>query len=453
MQDSFIYRATAGMLFSAAVVLPSVAAEGVRPNFIIIMSDDMGYGDISCFGNETIHTPNLDRMAAEGMLLTDYHSNGTVSSPTRCALLTGRYQQRAGLDGVLLVGNGKHRKGGLQPDEVTFAEVLSENGYSTALFGKWHVGYLPQFGPMAHGFKYFSGFLAGNVDYKAFVNNEGEYDWWEQDRNVPMEGYLTDVINQKGEEYIEQHKDTPFCLYLAHGCPHSPYQGPDAPSFRIVGEKGLFESGKTGEERDLTYRDMIESLDRGIGAIFDKLRETGLDDRTFVVFVSDNGPVGPGSSGGYRGRKGEVFEGGHRVPGILWMPGVIDAGTRCSVPVMSMDFFPTMLDMAGIYYDDTARPLDGISLCPLMNEEAMPERPLFWRSGNAKAVRQGNWKYIEIRRTGSDRRTDTYLFDLSSDPFEQNNLVKEFPENAKRLQAILVNWEEDVMSETPDQTH
>lgn len=430
---------------------PSADNGHARPNFIIIMADDLGYGDIGCFGSTSISTPNLDRMAAEGMKFTNYHSNGPVSSPTRCALLTGRYQQRAGLEGVLLTNVEKHRKAGLRQEEVTFADVLSTNGYDVAMFGKWHLGYLPQYGPMEHGFSRFEGFLAGNVDYKAFVDSQGRPDWYEGTEQVTPEGYLTDLINAKGISYIRENHDKPFCLYLAHGCPHSPYQGPDDPAYRTAGSSEF--NPKPAKSEAATYADMINRMDEGIGRIFYALKDAGIENDTFVIFVSDNGPTGPGSSGGLRGRKGGLFEGGHRVPAIVWMPGKIAPGTIGTETVMAMDIFPTMLDLAGIRYNDSAKPLDGRSFVPVLEGGQMDERALFWKYRTQRAVRVGNMKYMEkIEGRGDNRKKVSFLFDLENDPQEKENLIRERSKEASKMKRLLDNWTEDVQSETKDQT-
>ncbi|GHV00172.1 hypothetical protein FACS1894159_05440 [Bacteroidia bacterium] len=422
------------------------------PNFVIIMADDMGYGDIGCFGNKTIRTPALDQMAAEGMLLSDYHSNGAVSTPTRAALLTGRYQQRAGLEGVLLTTSEKHRRSGLQPQEVTFARVLSANGYRTAMFGKWHLGYLAKYNPATvHGFGEFTGFLSGNVDYKAFLDSQGRYDWWHRDSVEQTAGYLTDVINRSGVDFIRRNAGEPFCLYLAHGCPHSPYQGPDDPPVRTRGSAGT--GDVPGKSREECYREMIERLDLGIGLVMEALKETGIDRNTLVIFVSDNGPTVPGSAGGLRGAKGDLFEGGHRVPAIVRMPSTIKASSRSAQTILSMDIFPTMLDMAGVRFEAGDRPLDGLSFVPALRGDRMPARTLFWRSGGMKAAREGRWKYVEVETgRGPNKKSEQMLFDLDVDLSEQNNVIGTNRGVAASLRQKLDDWQRSVDSDVPEQT-
>ena len=187
-----------------------------QPNFVIIVADDMGYGDVGIYGNEYIKTPNIDQMAREGMMFTDFHSNGSVSSPTRCGLLTGRYQQRAGLEKVLLVPrDDKDKEVGLQSEEITFAKILGDNGYRTALIGKWHLGYLQKHHPMNFGFQKFVGFKSGNVDYQSHRNRYGDVDWWDGLEMKNMPGYTTTLLTTLSEDYIKENKDKPFCLYIA----------------------------------------------------------------------------------------------------------------------------------------------------------------------------------------------------------------------------------------------
>lgn len=413
-----------------------------KPNFIIILADDMGYGDIGCFGNKEIRTPNLDRLAREGIRLTDFHSNGAVSSPTRCALLTGSYQQRSGVENVLLTTSEKGRRSGLDPGCTTFVDILKENGYRVAMFGKWHLGYEPRFSPVAHGFDEFIGFHAGNIDYKAFLDSQGRPDWWEGDTPADTTGYLTDIITGLGTDYIRRNDGTPFCLYLAHGCPHSPYQGPEDPAIRQEGTPETIDSAIRKDEGKV-YKEMIECLDSGIGKVMKALKDNGLDKNTMVIFMSDNGPTGPGSAGILNGKKGELLEGGHRVPAIIWMPGNVHAGSVSGQTAMTMDILPTMLDYSGSYFDDND--FDGKSLRPIIEGNLMEQRALFWKSGNSKAVRYGNMKYIEIRQ-GKNSGTRQMLFDLDKDISEQNDISEQFPEKTARMQEMLRDWEKDVYS-------
>ena len=282
-----------------------------KPNFIIIMADDLGYGDVGCYGSSKILTPNIDGLAKGGMRFTDYHSNGAVCSPTRAALLTGRYQQRCGINGVVTAA--RHRETGLALSEVTFAEVLKGAGYTTGLFGKWHVGYPVEFNPMKQGFDEFAGFVSGNVDYQSHIDQEGYFDWWKGEKLEDEKGYTTDLITKHGERFIEKHKGESFCLYLAHEAPHYPYQGPGDGPERAVGNRNAFPGRK---DRAAAYVEMVEAMDAGIGRIVAKVKAMGIERKTLIFFCSDNGPATHGDSGGLRGKKGSLWEGGHRVPGI-----------------------------------------------------------------------------------------------------------------------------------------
>lgn len=421
-----------------------------QPNFVIIVADDMGYGDVGIYGNEYIKTPNIDQMAREGMMFTDFHSNGSVSSPTRCGLLTGRYQQRAGLEKVLLVPrDDKDKEVGLQSEEITFAKILGDNGYRTALIGKWHLGYLQKHHPMNFGFQKFVGFKSGNVDYQSHRNRYGDVDWWDGLEMKNMPGYTTTLLTTLSEDYIKENKDKPFCLYIAHAAPHSPMQGPNEKAIRT---EATLEGDKNSDRPNKEiYKDMVEELDWSVGRILETLKKYKLDKNTFVVFFSYNGPVinNGGSTGGYRGAKGAPWEGGHRVPGICYMPGTVKGGTMCKQTVMSFDLFPTMLDMANIHYDDSKKKLDGASLVPLFKGKELSQRLLFWGNGNKTiSVRDGKWKLVRYNQKG---KITLHLFDLDNDPYEENNMSEQEPELVKRLDEQITRWAKSVYSEVPDQ--
>ena len=230
----------------------------LKPNFILIMADDLGYGDISCYGNTYINTPNIDRLAMEGIRFTDFHSNGAVCSPTRAALLTGKYQQRTGVGGVITAAS--HREVGLAIEEITIADELKKHGYSTGVFGKWHLGYDPKFNPSLQGFDDFSGFVSGNVDYHAHIDQEGYFDWWNNTEIKDDKGYTTDLITEYGLDFIDRNNpkktEKPFFLYLPHESPHYPYQRRTDKALRRVGEKGtdlVLEDSIPG-----IYKEMVE---------------------------------------------------------------------------------------------------------------------------------------------------------------------------------------------------
>lgn len=421
-----------------------------RPNFVIIVADDMGYGDVGIYGNTFIKTPHIDRMAKEGMRFTDFHSNGSVSSPTRCALLTGRYQQRAGLEKVLQVPRrGENKEVGMPSGEVTFAKVLADHGYQTALIGKWHLGYLPQHHPMNFGFHKFVGFKSGNVDYQSHRDRYGDMDWWDGLEMKNMPGYTTTLLTTLSEDYIKENKDRPFCLYIAHAAPHSPMQGPKEAAIRTeLTPEGDKDSDRPNQE---IYKDMVEELDQSVGQVLETLKKHKLDRNTLVVFLSDNGPVIKfgGSSGGYKGGKGDPWEGGHRVPGICYMPGTIEGGTVCNQTAMGFDLLPTMLDMAHIQYDDSQKKLDGTSLLPLFSGKTLGHRLLFWGNGNQTiSVRDQQWKLVRLHQKG---QTTLHLFDLEKDPFEKTDISLENPELVTRLNQEITQWTKSAYSEIPDQ--
>ena len=408
-----------------------------RPNFVIIVADDLGYGDLSSYGG-WIRTPHLDRLAQEGLRFTDFHSNGAVCSPTRAALMTGRYQQRAGLPAVVVADPKRPvHFHGLQDVETTLPEALRAHGYRTAIFGKWHLGYLPKFNPTRHGFEKFRGYVSGNVDFISHVSQAGEADWWEDDRRVDEEGYVTHLITRHAVRFLESVGQAPFFLYLPHEAPHYPYQGPRDVADRTVG--GKFPNHGSRKDKKAAYREMVEELDKGVGEVIAKLRELKLAQNTLVLFFSDNGATRLGSNGALRGHKGSVWEGGHRVPAIAWWPGRIRAGVS-AVPAMTMDVFPTLLGLADLQ-PDAARPLDGVDLSPLLLDgKKLPPRRLFWQHRNDEAVRDGPWKLI--RKGGDDSAVSLYRLD--QDAAEKKDIAGEHADERKRLLGLLDAWRRDV---------
>jgi|TARA_B110000438_G_scaffold180294_1_gene172301 arylsulfatase A-like enzyme len=413
-------------------VAAAESEKAARPNIILIMADDLGYGDISCYGSAKIKTPNIDALAKSGMKFTDFHSNGPVCSPTRAALLTGRYQQRSGIEHVF-PSKGPMREAGLALEQTTIAEVLKEHGYATALFGKWHLGNNVEFNPTKQGFDEFRGNSGGNVDYHSRIDGALIEDWWKNLEMVPEEGYTTDLITKHGVDFIERHKDGPFCLYLAHLAVHSPYQGRNDPTLRLP-------SGKRGKYRRKpkdfirAYKEMIEVMDAGIGQIVETVKKLGLERKTFIFFCSDNGPGKKGSKGALSGFKGSLLEGGHRVPAVACWPGRISPGTTTEQTVMGMDLFPTVASIAGAKLPDGLK-LDGVDLLAVMTEDKkLLQRTLFWRFEDEKAVRKGPWKLLV-------RENKTTLYNLDEDLAEKNDLARTNPTMLKRLNDELAVWE------------
>lgn len=428
----FLIFPALSFLFSCTANEPRGEEPAGPPNFILIMADDLGYGDLSCYSNERIQTPHIDRLAAEGLKLLDFHSNGAVCSPTRAALMTGKYQQRTGVEGVITAAG--HREVGLNLEEVTLAEELKKQGYACGIFGKWHLGYAPEFNPVRQGFDEFVGFVSGNVDYHAHIDQEAYLDWWRDTTIQNEEGYTTDLITQYGVDFIQAHQDEPFFLYLPHEAPHYPYQRRVDEPVRAVGVKNLREV--PADSIPDIYREMVEVMDEGIGRIMQTLRATGLDQNTIVLFCSDNGANGRGNNGALRGTKGRVYEGGHRVPAIVWYPTGIKGGATSDEPILSMDILPTFLDFVDV--EPSASDVDGISFKNLLlHGEPLPERDLFWSFRQRHAVRSGDWKLVV---TGTEEGERMELFNLSEDLSEQTDLIEQYPEEARQLREKLRVW-------------
>ncbi len=435
----------------------SLATADERPNFVIIMVDDMGYAGVSCFGNPYFKTPEIDRLAAEGMRLTDFHSSGTLCSPTRAGLLTGRYQQRVGIEAVIPAdpNHPEHRKG-LQKSEVTFAERLQSAGYATALIGKWHQGYVrnsEDYHPQNHGFDEFIGYHSGNIDFYSHLSQRNEHDWWHGRERIEEEGYVTDLINRYALEFIERNKEGPFCLYLPHLAIHNPVQVRGDPARRNEEEGWNRWKPADEAERIEKYRGMTLPIDEGVGQIREKLVSLGIDRRTLVLFFSDNGASGdfPSGSPDLRGNKGSVYEGGHKVPFIAWWPGRIEAGSESDAPGITLDVMPTLLSLAAVE-PPADRALDGVDLTPLLlHGTAPPERPLFWASMSnngrrAEAMRDGPWKLV-VNHPGADPGTfeneELELYRLDRDPSETTDLADQHPDRAAAMLEQLEAWYAD----------
>lgn len=407
--------------------------KNVIPNFIIILADDLGYGDISCYGNTKIKTPNLDQMAMEGVRFLDFHSNGAVCSPTRASLLTGKYQQRTGITGVITAK--EHREAGLALSEVTLAEAFKKEGYVTGIFGKWHLGYNPKYSPVNQGFDEFVGYVSGNVDYLSHVDQEGNADWWRADKLKPENGYSTDLISRNAIDFIVRQQEKPFLLYIAHEAPHSPFQNRNSKADRYPGAKNGIDFPTSGSEKDVAtmYKDMVEILDEGIGETISTLKRLGLYENTIVLFFSDNGATPKGSNGFLRGFKGSVWEGGHRVPAIIQWPGHIKPGWISRETVLTMDIFPTLMGLAGIKTDNE---MDGTSIAEhLLMQKSLVPRTVFWQHGNQYAVRNEKWKLVV-----TEINTKPELYNIALDFEEKNNVADDHPGIVNELQAEYKKW-------------
>lgn len=436
-------------VFSLLVTLwliPEMGVAGLsaaeRPNIVIIMADDLGYADISCYGSTRIRTPHLDQLADGGMRFSDFHSSGAVCSPTRAGLMTGRYQQRAGIPAVIVADPTRPtHPHGIHDRELTFAELLAAAGYQTAIFGKWHLGYYPKYNPVRHGFGQFRGYISGNVDFFSHVDQAGRLDWWRDARIDDEAGYTTHLITRHSVDFIEANKDAPFCLYVPYEPPHYPYQGPNDPPIRKVGQaRSANESRQGKDDVQRAYKEMIEEMDKGVGKIIAALKTHNLDRNTLVLFFSDNGATAQGDNGPLRGFKGQLWEGGHRVPCIAWWPGKIDAGSQSSELTISLDVMPTILAATGVEPPADLE-FDGTNLLPLLTERgSLGPRQLFWGQGNSRAMRDGNWKLV----ADAPRQKSPELFNLAEDLAEQTNLADRHPDRLRTMLSAIEAWEEDV---------
>lgn len=411
------------------------AASSRRPNVVVIMVDSMGYGDSEPYGGTDIQTPQLRRFAREGVRLTDGYANGPVCTPTRAALLTGRYQQRFGLEWFLT----KERKdAGLPASDVSIARVLRQRGYRTAAFGKWHLGYTAEFGPNAHGFEEFFGHLDFSIDYFTHRNIDGEPDLWENGTLVERAGYMTDLITERSVAFIERHKDEPFFLYVAYNAMVPPVQPPDRPD-------DVRTSANWGQGGRAEYARMVERMDDGVGRILDALERSGSGRDTLSIFTNDHG-------GQWYSRRaplfhgfGTLWEGGIRVPLMLRWPGRLPGGSVSHQVAATMDLMPTILAATGT--SDVAVPTDGVNLLPMLSGKERPvDRTLFWRidrpSRNQRAARKGAWKYV---RDG----TSHLLFDVASDPAERHDVGYQHPERMAEFRALISAWEADLAKTPP----
>lgn len=424
------------LLLTALAAAQSAKAPPKRPNVVLILVDDMGYGDLSCYGCRDIKTTHIDKLAAGGVRLTDFYSNGPVCTPTRAALMTGRWQQRVGLEWAISPGM---KEPGLPAKETSLARMLKDAGYGTGMFGKWHLGYKPEFGPNAHGFDEFSGLLSGNVDHYSHKENNGEHDWYENEKNTEVKGYSTDLITARAVDFIKRKGKDPFFLYVPYNSVHWPFQPPDKPD--DVREKATWHNGTRKD-----YAAMLQRIDDGVGQITRALEDARVADNTLVIFTDDNGGERLSDNGPLFHHKATLWEGGIRVPCILRWPGTIPAGAVSNQPAITMDLTATILAACEVKPPE-GRALDGVNLLPVLTGKAdMPVRAFFWRIDRAdrkqKAVRMGNWKYV---RDGAIEM----LFDLSRDVGERKDLGYQNPEKLADLRKLLADWEAEMAREKP----
>jgi len=451
----------------ALLTLTAVAAAPPLPNIVFIVADDLGWADLGAYGSSFHQTPRLDRLAREGLRFTNAYAACPVCSPTRAALLTGRYPPRVGITDYI----GGQRVGRLKPapyldhlplKEMTVADAFKDAGYATAFMGKWHLGGT-NFYPTQHGFDVnIAGSAQGHPPsyfspYKIPTLSDG-----------PPGEYLTDRLTDEAVRFITTNRSRPFLLWLSHYAVHTPLQAkPELlekyhAALAQLPPAGDAEFRVEGDRRDRrlqrvpVYAAMLESLDQSVGRVMDALAQSGLDERTIIVFTSDNGGLStsegsPTSNAPLRAGKGWLYEGGVRVPLLVKWPGVTKPGATTGTPAISTDIFPTLLEAAGL----PARPrahVDGVSLVPVLRGGQLPARPFFWHyphygnQGGAPAggVREGDWKLIEWFE---DNRVE--LFNLKTDFGEQNNLAVKEPEKVKALHAQLAQWRKNVGARMP----
>jgi arylsulfatase A-like enzyme len=429
---------------SIALATPQAQSASPRPNVILIITDDVGYGDIGSYGAPDIKTPNIDRLAARGVRFTDFYANASSCTPTRAGLISGRYQQRVEIERPLGAATTKDGSLGLAPNGRSLPQLLRNHGYATGLIGKWHLGYLPQFSPKAHGFDTFWGFKSGYVDYYQHTDSTGERDLFDGDQPAKADGYMTDLITQKSVAYIAEHARAPFFLEVAYSAAHWPYQVPDKPSIAERNSAHLLAFHENTSTRE-DYVKMMERADAGVGQIVAAIEKAGIAGNTLIIFTNDNGGEWLSRNTPLFNRKFTVWEGGIRVPAIVSWPGRLPAGRVTSQVGITMDLSATILAVTGAPVPAEAR-LEGINLMPVLEGKApVSERTLYWRVQTAgldqRAVRSGNWKLV---REGGARLS---LFDLSKDISERNDVAAVNTSVVRRLNEQLLAWEKDVDSE------
>ena len=417
--------AVPGCAGGAQRVSPKASTD--KPNFIIIFTDDQGYQDVGCFGSPNINTPNLDRMAAEGMKFTDFYVAASICSPSRAALLTGCYPPRVSITKVLFPRDSI----GLNPKEVTIADILKAQGYATACVGKWHLGHLRQFLPMQQGFDSYYGIPYSNDMRIKRGDKSGPPLMRNEDiiEHPAEQATLTQRYTEESIKFITENKNRPFFLYLPHTMPHVP----------------LFVSGKfKGKSKRGLYGDVIEEIDWSVGRILKTLKELGIDEKTLVLFTSDNGPwLGKKHHGGsalpLRDGKFTTYEGGMREPTIMRWPGEIPEGKVCGEVCGTIDLLPTFARLAGAE-PPADRVIDGKDIWPLISGRPRAKSPhkafFYYRGNKLEAVRSGRWKL--------HRKKKTALYDLEIDISEKNNLAAGHPKIVKRLTGVMEKFDREL---------
>jgi arylsulfatase A-like enzyme len=429
---------------AAAGILPRRRPQPIdRRNILFILADDLGYGDLSCYGRPDYRTPHIDRLARNGLRFTSNYTAAAVCTPTRVALMTGRYPARLPIGLVEPLAYGD-KSVGLPPEHPTVASRLKQVGYATALIGKWHLGFLPEHGPLRHGFDEFYGILSGGVDYFTHRQPSGELDFHEGQVEVDQAGYMTDLLTQHAVQYIRRRHSSPFYLALHYTAPHWPWEGPtdtaasralravaDTATKRFV--RGYADGGSLG-----VFASMMQRLDQGVGRTLKALEDARLERDTLVVFTSDNGGERYSYNWPLSDAKGSLHEGGIRVPAIAYQPGQVLPGRTTDLATISMDWTATLTSVGGAT-PDPAYPFDGRDLSPLFRgDSARSDRTVFWRTRDEDAARRGRWKYLRANTAES-------LFDIPRDPGEGANLAPYEPETLKSLRAEFEEWNRQML--------
>ena len=426
--------ALAGFGFSRAS-----QAQTTKPNIVFIMADDLGYADVSCYGQHDYTTPNIDRLAIEGLRFTQGYANSPVCSATRTALITGRYQYRlvVGLEEPINLSTPKNV--GLPQSHPTLPSLLKKSGYDTTLVGKWHLGFLPDFSPLKSGYDRFFGIYGGAADYFNH-GSKSAAPLYEQEVPVDRYGYMTNLLGDRAVQTVEGYARSkgPFLLSLHFTAPHWPWEGPnDEAESKGINNLRHYDGGT-----QKTYMAMVQSLDANVGRVLQSLDVHGLTRDTIVVFTSDNGGERFSKTWPFTGMKTELLEGGLRIPSIVRWPGRVAAGSISEQAMISMDWMPTLLAAAGTQPDPTY-PSHSENLLPTLTGHASPHpRKLFWRykAGAQRAIRDGDWKYLRLA-------DNEFLFDVAQDPRERANLKAKRPDVFDRLRNDWEAWNATMLPE------
>ena len=447
-RESFEKGELMRLVIAFVLLVGALKLHAAPPNVVLILADDMGYGDLGCYGHPRAKTPVIDRLAKEGVRFTQHYSNGTECSPTPTALLTGRYPQRAGgLECAIGTGNvGRYddairlaaqRQLGLPAEQVVLPGALKKAGYACGVFGKWHLGYEPRFNPMEHGWDEFFGYLGGNVHYFNHRETSDLHVLFRGRLPVHSEGYMTHLITESSVDFIARHKEQSFFLFVSHECPHFPFQGPKDAAKKVTKENWMTPDADT-------YVAMLEDLDAELGRVLDALKQHQLEQNTLVIFVSDNGGFAPAAHmGPLRGAKSTTLEGGIRVPLIMRWPGKLPAGQTSEQVCATFDLTRSILNLAQAKVP--AKQLDGLDIVQhLTARKPDIPRTLYWRGKRGErtwtAIRDGNLKYV--RKT--EGNTEEWLFDVTKDIGEETDLRAKRPKDVARLKTLLGKWEKDV---------